>query len=306
MSAFARPIRNLALRIRLPGFKGMSLYHLYEQYSTGIIKGAFSLRASAISYSFFMALFPFTLFVLNLIPFIDWLYNDFQEQLSVFIESFLPPTTADGFYAVFSDIASNKRTGLLSISFVVSLFLMGNGVNAVFTGFANSYHNDLSRKLVKQWLTAAWVALLMAGLLLATVALTVYIEYVLENLMLRNYLTLDSQIYWIEIGRNASFLLAIFLAISSLYYYGNPHRESKRFFSVGAFVTTGLIMVSTLLFGYYIREFSSYNELYGSIGALLILMVYIWLNSNLILLGYELNASLRKLNHQKMYLENPN
>jgi membrane protein len=83
--------------------------------------------------------------------------------------------------------------------------------------------------------------------------------------------------------------------IAILYYFGIKKGKNNRFFSIGASVTTMLFVLTTYLFGVYITNFSNYNELYGSIGALLILMLYIWINSNLLLLGFELNATLKTL-----------
>src|SRR5690606_36142513 len=105
-------VRN-AKAIILPGLEGLSLYDLLVIFYSGIVKGTFSARASSISYSFFMALFPFLLFILNLIPFIDFI-DDFQIQFLMFIDTLLPPTTKEFFDEIFLDIAAKKRGGLLS------------------------------------------------------------------------------------------------------------------------------------------------------------------------------------------------
>ena len=87
----------------------------------------------------------------------------------------------------------------------------------------------------------------------------------------------------------------LYIVVSSLYYFGIRKKTKRRFFSIGATVTTLLFILTTYFFGVYINNFAQYNELYGSIGALLIMMVYIWINSNLLLLGFELNVSLQSL-----------
>merc|ERR1711939_103638 len=98
-----------------------------------------------------------------------------------------------------------------------------------------------------------------------------------------------------KMGRYLVFVLLIYNAVATLYYFGTKEGRNSRYFSVGAFFTTLLIMLTTFLFSIYIENFSTYNKLYGSIGALLILMVYIWLNANILLLGFELNASINRL-----------
>ncbi|WP_289023876.1 YihY/virulence factor BrkB family protein [uncultured Salegentibacter sp.] len=275
----------------LPGFDGLSFYDLWEIYSGGIIKGTFSTRASAIAFSFFMALFPFLLFMLNLIPYINFI-DDFQLQFLIFMDSLLPPNTSDFFNDIFLDIANTPRGGLLSLAFIISIFLMTNGVNAIFTGFEFSYHTNTNRSIVRQYLVAVGVSLIMALLLLLTVILAVYLTYAINDF---NNLGVGFSDFSAAFVKYLVFVLLIYTAVATLYYFGTKEARQARFFSIGAFFTTFLILIFTYLFGLYIENFSTYNELYGSIGALLILMVYVWLNSNILLLGFELNASLIKM-----------
>lgn len=280
----------------LPGMEGLSLYDLWEIYSVGIIKGAFSLRANSISFNFFMAIFPFLLFLLNLIPFI-WFIDDFKLKFLVFVDNLLPPQTHKFFGNIFMDIASNQRVGLLSFVFFLSIFLMSNGINAIFEGFESSYHAHVKRSFVRQYVAAIIVAIIVALLLLLTVIATVYLTFILENL--RNFGLFSDSIFWVKKGRFAVFVAMIYVGVSTLYYFGTREGRLHKFFSIGALFTMILIVLTTFLFGVYIDNFSTYNELYGSIGALLIMMVYIWLNSNILLLGFELNASLTKLKQKK-------
>jgi membrane protein len=283
---------RMTRKIILPGLDGLTAYDLWEIYSGGIIKGTFSTRASAIAFSFFMALFPFLLFVLNLIPYINFI-DDFQLQFLVFMDSLLPPTTSEFFNDVFLDIANTPRGGLLSFAFILSIFLMTNGINAIFTGFEFSYHTNANRSIIKQYLVAVGISIFMALLLLITVILMVYLTYAVDDL---------SEIgIFIEKGfsamlvKYAVFILLIYMAVSTLYYFGTKEGRQSNFFSIGALFTTLLMLITTYLFGLYIENFAQYNELYGSIGALLVLMIYIWLNANILLLGFELNACLIKM-----------
>ena len=149
-------------KIKLPGFEGLSIYDLLELYITGIIKGALTTRASAIAYSFFMALFPFLLFIIIIIPHIP--VEGFQEEFLAFLDSILPPKTSDFFSEnIFENI---RGGGLISSVFLLSIILMTNGVNAVFTGFENSYHEQITRNVVRQYLYALGVALILAFLLI--------------------------------------------------------------------------------------------------------------------------------------------
>lgn len=300
------PILNVVVRffksIRLPGFEGLSIYDLLELYILGIARGALTTRASAIAFSFFTAIFPFLLFVIILIPNIP--IADFQEEFLDFLQSFLPPQTSDFFMSnIFENLEGHKQAGLLSSVFLLSMFLMANGVNAVFSGFENSYHEQLSRNVVQQYLYALGIALILTILLLLTVAFFGYFQiYVIqplydfyENLKGEANSNGESPLGWIIFAKYLFFVLMVYLATATLYYFGTKEGRHTRFFSVGALLTTLLIILTSYLFGIYIDNFSQYNKLYGSIGALLILLLYLWLNSNILLLGYELNATLRGL-----------
>lgn len=297
------PLINVLVRvfkqIKLPGLEGLSFYDLLELYVTGIVRGALTTRASAIAFNFFMALFPFLLFVLIIIPYVP--IDDFKIEFLRFLESFLPPNTSDFFFEnIFENIDQSQRGGLLSSVFILSVLLMANGVNAVFSGFENSYHRQLNRNIFRQYLFALSIALILAFLLILTIAVLGYFQiYVVQNLLEafenRGYSTESQGVFWTDIVKYIFFVLMVYLATATLYYFGTKEGRHSKFFSVGALFTTLLIILTSYLFGIYIENFGQYNKLYGSIGALLILLFYLWLNANILLLGYELNASLNKL-----------
>lgn len=297
------PVINIIVRffkqIKLPGLEGLSFYDLLELYITGIVRGALTTRASSIAFSFFMALFPFLLFVLIIIPEIP--IDNFQKEFMDFLESFLPPNTSDFFFEnIFENIENSQRGGLLSSVFILSIILMANGVNAVFSGFENSYHEQITRNVIRQYLYALGIALILAFLLIVTIAVLGYFQiYVVDGVIgaleTRGYETGEQNVFWTDIAKYIFFVVMVYLATATLYYFGTKEGRLSNFFSIGALFTTLLIILTSYLFGVYIENFGQYNKLYGSIGALLILMFYLWLNSNILLLGYELNASLQFL-----------
>ncbi len=290
------PIVNLLVRffksIKLKVLEGLSLYDLLELYIIGIVKGALSTRASAIAYSFFMALFPSLLFVIIVIPYVP--IEGFREEFLNFLQSFLPPTTTDFFYEnIFENI---KGGGLISSVFLVSILLMANGVNAVFSGFESSYHEQLTRNVFKQYMYAMGIALILAFMLILTVAVLGFFNiYVVENIVELAHVENEKSNSLLVFSQYLFFVIMVYMATATLYYFGTKEGKHFSFFSIGALFTTLLIMLTSYLFGIYIENFGQYNKLYGSIGALLILMFYFWLNANILLLGFELNASLAKL-----------
>lgn len=301
----ARNVVNLLSKIKLPGFEGLSFYDLIEMYVLGIVRGALSSRASAIAFSLFMALFPLLIFILTLVPFIIPYVQignqDFEQQLFYFMESFLPQATGDYFAEIFNQIKQQKQSGLLSTSFLVSIFLVANGVNAIFGGFENSYHTQLNRNFFKQYFFALWVGLLLSLLFILGAVGFVYFEFYILNAISDFTLTnkyasvLDQELAFIYWLKTAFFASLFYLITAVLYYFGTAETKKMKFFSFGALVTTILFLLTSYFFGVYIDHFSTYNQLYGALGGLLILMVYIWINANMLLLGFELNMSIFSL-----------
>lgn len=296
---------RLLKKVKLRAFEGLSLYNLIEMYIIGIVEGALSTRASAIAFSLFMALFPLIIFLVTLIPFIIPYVSlgneNFDEQFLLFLESFLPDATSDYFGDIYHQIKDQKRGGLLSSSFAVSIILMTNGVNAIFGGFEYSYHIELTRNFFKQYAYALMVGLILSVLLILGAIAYVYFEfYIIDYLSVwaaktRGYDLTDNYIVGAQIGKVIFFTTFSYLTTAILYYFGTTEGKKAKFFSYGALMTTLLFLLTSYLFGVYVEKFARYNELYGALGGLLILMVYIWLNANILLLGFELNATLNYL-----------
>ncbi len=282
-------------KIKVPGLEGTSLYDVLEMYVIGIVQGALTTRAGGIAFSFFMAIFPFMLFILTLIPYIP--IDDFPNGLFGFIKDILPPKTFEAVNVVLGDIINNQYGGLLSFGFLLSIFLMTNGINAIFSGFEYSYHVKELRNVFRSYFVSLGVSLLTSFFLIVTITLVILYEVALTKI---------DDIGWIDTGdlnlfyygRALLFLLTIFTIVALLFRYGTKQGKQIRFFSAGAVLTTILSLFSFYLFGIYVLKFAKYNELYGSIGTLLILMLFVWLNAIILLLGFELNASLYSLKQQ--------
>ncbi len=304
------PVLNWVARalkkVKLPGFEGLSIYDLLEMYILGIVEGALSTRASSIAFSLFLALFPLLIFMVTLVPFIIDIFNlenpKFDEDFPQFLESFLPSATGDYFEGIYRQIKNQKpQGGLLSSAFLLSIFLMANGVNSIFSGFETSYHVKLTRNFFKQYGYALMVGLILSILIIVGFVVFIYFQvYVLGYLngfaeRLGGSVLEEGEVIGIQIGKVLFFMILSYFTTAILYYFGTREGKEAKFFSAGALMTALLFLLTSYLFGVYIDRFARYNELYGALGGLLILMVYIWLNSNILLLGFELNATLNRL-----------
>ena len=285
--------------IKLPGLENLSLYDLIALYFRGIIESGFSYHASAIAFSFFMALFPFALFILNLIPYIP--IEGFQDDFLKFVEEGVPPNTYDAIAAILNDILHNSHSGLLSSGFILSIFLMATGLNGILGGFESSRHVVVKRGFFRQYLVSLGMSLLLSFLLIVTIAAIIVFEVFIQKTIFNNLLY--EYVPFIVIGRYVFVILMILITISILFKYGTKREKGRVFISVGSVFTTVLVILDSYIFGIWVVKFSKYNELYGSIGTLLIMMFYIWINCAILLLGFELNSiinNLKKKNRIKL------
>ena len=284
--------------IKLPYSEGLTLYHLLELYITGIVKGDISYRAGAIAFSFFMSLFPFALFILNLIPYIP--LEGFQEDFMQFVHDNVPPNTYDAISGILSDILLNSHKSLLSTGILLSILLMSNGLNAILSGFQSSMHITIKRSYFRQYAVAIGLSLVLTVLLIVTVASIVTLEVVIHSLTSRHILPEDA--YYLSFGRYFFLILMILTTTSLLFKFAAKETRHAAFFSYGSVFSTLLFGLTSFLFSIYVVRFSKYNELYGSIGTLLVLMLYIWINCFILLLGFELNALIHKLKRKNLYI----
>ena len=292
-----RNLVNVLKKIKLPWLQGLSLYDLLELYGLGIVESALTYHASAIAFSFFMALFPFALFILNLIPFIP--LENFQADFLEFVEDGVPPNTYDAIEMILKDIMGTSHQGLLSSGFILSILLMTNGINAILGGFEMSEHITVTRGFFRQYFISLAISLVLSLILIVTVAAIVIAEVMIQKINIHGYIADVALIEW---SRYIFIILMILVTTSVLYKFGAKETSKISFISYGAVFTTILIILSSYIFGVYVEKFARYNELYGSIGTLLVLMFYIWINCMVLLLGFELNATISKLKRKNLYI----
>ena len=284
---------KLSMRTKLPGLEGLTLYELLRIYIAGIVEGALNYKAGSIAFTFFMALFPFALFLLNLIPYIP--IDNFQQSFLLFVEQNVPPNTYDAIELILVDIMSNSYKSLISTGVIMSVIFMANGVNAIINGFASSSHLSISRNFFRQYLIAIVLSVLLSLMLVVSVAVYLSVEVLMH---------FSEYPYLADIGRNVFVVLMILLTVSILYKFGTKETKHLSFISYGSVFTTVLMSLTSVGFGFYVSKFAKYNELYGSIGTLLVIMIYIWINCMILLLGFELNAAIYTAKRRNLYISN--
>jgi membrane protein len=285
-------IKTGAKKLILPGFEGMSLYNASAFFFKGLGQSSISTRAAALSFTFFLALFPTIIFFFTLIPYIP--IHDFQDTLLALLQNILPKDAYDSALSTLVDIIKRQHGSLLSIGFIAALFFSTSGI---MNAFNDSFHVKETRPFFKQKLIAILLVLIFS--LLVIVAITLIIAgSSFINYLQRNGFIHSSFIYYALMFSKWIIILSFFFfSVSFLYYLAPAKHQRFRFISAGSILATFLFILTSLGFNYYISQFSQYNKLYGSIGALIIILVWIYINAIVLLLGFELNVSILNAKH---------
>lgn len=273
-------------RIVLPGFEGLSLYLVTKFFFKGLRNGALNMRATSLSFSFFLALFPTVIFLFTLIPYIP--IQDFNAYLFGLMQKIMPAAAFEATESTITDILSNKKGGLLSLGFFTALYFSTNGFNAMINAFNETYHEIETRKPLQQRLVSFYMLFLTVILLSVSITILIYSEFGFKHIQLNN----KALFYVINIFKWLIVGGMCYAIISFNYFIGPKRKKGWRFFSAGSMFATVFIIIATMGFAYYVNNFGNYNKLYGSIGTLIVIMMMIYINSLILLLGFDLNVSI--------------
>jgi membrane protein len=290
-------------KLVLPGFDGVPISHVITFVIKGFRKGVLVTRASSIAFNLLMALLPASIFLFTLIPFIP--IPNFQEELLKLFENFLPSNAFNFLETSIIDIVTHKSGGLLLLMLVATIIFSTNGIHAVIHAFVVSAHSFKTRTWFNQrkisivLLTIVVMMISIAGFLVIFGKLAV--NRLVELHIIKRYLVIYVLIFlkWIMI------ILLLFLAISSLYYLAPAKRTDFKFFSPGSTLATILFILTSLGFSAYVNNYGPYNKLYGSIGTLMVILLWLYLNSIAILIGFELNVSIIAARTEEEILSHP-
>lgn len=275
----------------LPGFKPLPLYTVGLFFFKELAKESLVNKASSLAYNFLLAVFPGIIFLFTLIPYIP--ISDFQDQLLSLVEMVLPQNAYLAVQSTLEDIIKNQNGKLLSFGFIFAVFFATNGVHSLMLAFNKSSLIVENRT----WLKQRWVAIKLSFILIFALILSLSIITFSEYFfgILRREIGLLNPGFWIFLIEVARWIILTGLyltTISILYRYGPATPKKWNFFSPGAWLATILAILTFWGFAYYINNFGTYNKLYGSIGTLIVMMIWMYINSLIILVGFELNASI--------------
>jgi len=241
-------------------------------------------RGRSMAFSFLMSMFPAIIFTFTLIPYIpvEGLNSEIMKSLS----NVLPSSIYESASGTILEILQIPRGGLMSFGFVFAMYYATNGIMAMIGAFNRCYSSSDRRSFVKILMTSILIILLLTVIILIAIAITIFLELYIH------YLPGDHKMIdiWLMIAKYIVVFLIFYLGISMIYYVAPAVQKRWDFFSYGSFIATVMIIGFTLLFSYYVDNFNSYNKVYGSIGALIGLMLWFNIVSLMLLIGFEINA----------------
>lgn len=276
----------------LPGFEGLPLYDVLRFYYKQLKKHGLQERVSAISYNFIMAVPPSLLFMFTLIPHLPFFSKKTAKiQLHAVIQDIIPATQYNKEVIKFIDnLIDNSQVGLLSLGLFLALWFSSNAMMGVMRSFNKKYIGFQKRAgLHQRWVALKLITIifaLMIGYLLLLISQGAILRILVKDSF---WLNVISYIRWILI------ILLIYYILGFIYRYAPAVQTKWKFNSPGTILATFLCILASIAFSTYVDNFGKFNALYGSIGTIMIVMALIYVNSMALIVGFELNVSIRSL-----------
>lgn len=281
---------SAAKRVSLPGFGNVPLFNVGQFFLKEIRQDSINVRAGSIAYNIFLALFPLIIFFFTLIPHIPIV--NLQEQLLNLMSDLLPEYTYKTIESTILDIVNIPRKGLTSFGFIMALFFASNGVGGMIEAFDKDNLAFKNETFFVKRLKAISITVLLTIVTIVTILLVIGGQLVVSEIT-HIFNIKDGAVYYLlKLFQLLTFFFLTFNSIALIYYFAPSVKDRWNYFSPGVTLTTTLILVVTYGFTFFINNFNSYNRIYGSIGAIMAVMVLLYIYSLLIIIGFELNASI--------------
>lgn len=282
-------------KITLPGFERVPIYKVFRILLKEIMSPIMILRAKAIAYSFFMAIFPSVIFLFSLISYLP--FPNITNDIIGYLKNIMPnKQMVDVFIPIINDVVTKPKVGIMSIGFIFIILFMKNGVITMMQSFNIHFNRNSGSNFIKNQILSIVITFIILFLFLVTIILLVLGKEIMTIIF--NFFDYDGAFLklLIDLLRYSISIALNFIVISILYYLGPSVRPlTFKIFTPGSIAATSLIVLVSLLFSYYIKNFGNYNKLYGSLGTILLTLVWLYWNSLAILIGYELNRSIQSL-----------
>ncbi len=304
-SRFYRIIILYTKKNSLPGFSGVPIYNVFNFFFKEVVKENINVRANSIAFSTFISLFPSLIVLFTLIPVIfpfieSWLLSflpsssglSFENALLQQLSTILPEELAEGLNDFIQNLVQSPKFGLLSAGFFLAIFFASNGMLNLMNGFEKSYDGTFVKRNGFQKRMISIFLICQVGFLVVISVLLIILGQSLIPWGL-SYLEFSAlQAMFVSFVRWLIIIALYYFAIGIIYRYAPAIENKLDWINPGTTLACILSLIASLGFSYYVDNFGNYNKLYGLIGTIIVLMIWLQINSIVILIGYELNASI--------------
>lgn len=288
-------IRNFGKRLVLPGFEGLDAHYVTAFFVKGLSNGALAIRASSISFQMVMAFLPSVILLFSLIPLVS---TGFEDKLMVIIADVMPAES----YAYFSEsilsFVKEKRADITLLTFVLFLYYSSRAVFAILDAFSHSVNLMNQKGVIYRFLISMVLILVLSFLVITALGLVTASEY-LANWLNDLDILADGIQRWGFLALNFFIVFLLFMIIISILYNVGNNDQRWKIFSAGATFSSLMMILVSKGFAFYVNNFADYKQIYGVLGVLIIFFLWIYFNSLILLIGFELNASISKARYHR-------
>ena len=305
-----RPLVNKTIvsmkRLVIPGFQKIPFWDVMKFFVESLIQGIFFQRAAAMTYYIFTALIPLFMALIALLSFVG---PQLQTYLLDFMQVVIPEYLWPSVCKIVTGLIQRQNGTILYLSLTLGIYLTFLSVNAIVTTLNISYFDIEQRKGINQLPISFTMVVVFIAVVITACAIFIGASYFV------NYLTISlfgSEIlyqYAIAFMKWFMLFVLLYLFLAALFYFAPYNKKYFKFFSTGAFFSTILLVILLYALNFYFSNFSTYNLVYGSIGALLLIMLWLYWSCMAILIGFDLNVSIsiaqaqRKNEHDKLKIK---
>ncbi len=284
-----RKIYKFFNKLVLPGFQGVPFLEVMRFFVESLFKGILFQRAAAMTYRLFISIIPLLMALFAAISFLD---ESIRLELLDLMQSMVPDYTWPAVSGIISGVIMKQNGALLYSSFGIGIYLTIISLNSIVATLNITYFKIQTRNLFQQLLVSLILLIVMGVIIILGIGIFIGTSYAINYI--NNTIEVPPAIYSFSIAAIKWILLAIlaYISISSLFYVAPLNKKNFKFFSAGSTFSTVMLIILLYALNFYFYYFPTYNLIYGSIGALFAILLWIYWSSTIILIGFDLNVSI--------------
>jgi membrane protein len=279
-------------RISIWKLGGLTLRELGRRVWLEIYEGTLLTHAAALSFYFLLALFPLLLFLITMLGFFAEAGTEMRAKLLANLSQVVPYTASLLIYTTVEEISQNADSAKLAFGLLTALWVISSGMGAISEALNAMYGVKESRPFWRARLAGVGLTLTLAVLIITALSLLLYAGEI--GSQLAEYFNQSDAYATVWAVAQAPLALSFVLLAFAMIYYFAPNLYNQKWYWItpGSIAGVALWLFVSLLFRLYLRHFDSYSITYGSLGAVIVLMLWFYLTGVAILIGGKINSEI--------------